>query len=310
MTLYHGNSAYCYANSASMLLSTIGEHISPSLIEVLTGFSLGASHVRNQMLFFDNCTSSPDKGVNRAFEILGFRVIEKVSHDEGKIPLDELREDLSKSPVMMGPFDMGYLNYNPDHRFLGGCDHYTLALEMSGNDVLMHDPAGFPYVWLSFEQLDLAWKAEKIAWSSGSYRYWVNPERISNPSTDEIYLKAVQLYKSIYEEQIKYSFKEEKLMGKNAIRLTAEHIRTGTISNEEKGHLSHFAFAVGTRRALDFSNFLKGRHEQLASLKDKQAQLFGKCQTLAVLNRWDDVAKTLDILADVESQIESAMFAL
>lgn len=43
MSVYYGNGAYCYANSASMLLSTIGEEISPSLIEVLTGFSLGAA---------------------------------------------------------------------------------------------------------------------------------------------------------------------------------------------------------------------------------------------------------------------------
>ena len=57
MTAYHGNGAYCYSNSASMLLTTIGEEISPSLIEVLTGFALGASiDAENNLLFFDDCT--------------------------------------------------------------------------------------------------------------------------------------------------------------------------------------------------------------------------------------------------------------
>lgn len=52
MIAYHGNGAYCYANSASMLLATIGEDIRPSLIEILTGFSLGASiGIDNNLLF-------------------------------------------------------------------------------------------------------------------------------------------------------------------------------------------------------------------------------------------------------------------
>lgn len=59
MISYRGNGSYCYSNSASMLLSTIGEDVSPSLIEVLTGFSLGAS-IEDDLLFFDNSITSPD----------------------------------------------------------------------------------------------------------------------------------------------------------------------------------------------------------------------------------------------------------
>lgn len=87
--IYQGNGAYCYANSASMLLSRIGEEISPSYIEVLTGFSLGASLSEGGMIFFDNGSSSPAQGLNRAFEILGFRVIEKVREENKQIPLGE-----------------------------------------------------------------------------------------------------------------------------------------------------------------------------------------------------------------------------
>ncbi|WP_213484045.1 hypothetical protein [Thermobacillus xylanilyticus] len=52
MTAYLGNGAYCYSNSASMLLKTIGEDISPSLFEVLTGFSLGAFVENESNLLF------------------------------------------------------------------------------------------------------------------------------------------------------------------------------------------------------------------------------------------------------------------
>lgn len=311
MSVYYGNGAYCYANSASMLLSTIGEDISPSLIEVLTGFALGASiEVDNNLLFFDNCTSSPDKGINHAFKILGFNVIEKVCKEGGLMPLNELKDDLTRSPVMLGPFDMGHLTYNPNHHYLGGSDHYALALDFNDKQILLHDPAGFPYVWLPFEQLELAWKAETITWSDGSFRAWSSPIRVSNLSSEEIYEKAIQLFKASYQDQNNFVVKEKRLVGKEAIRIKAAQIKDGNIITGEIGHFIHFAFPLGARRALDFSIFFKDRNEELASLKDKQAQLFGKCQTFAISKKWNEVSQTLELLADVESDIESAILSI
>lgn len=51
MSNYIGNGAYCYANSASMLLSSIGEKIDPGLLETIGGFSLGAFRTQEDMLF-------------------------------------------------------------------------------------------------------------------------------------------------------------------------------------------------------------------------------------------------------------------
>ncbi|MCY9514971.1 hypothetical protein [Paenibacillus apiarius] len=310
MTIYQGNGAYCYANSASMLLSTIGEHVSPSLIEVITGFALGASFSQNGMIFFDNCASSPDQGINRAFEILGFHVNEKVCREEEQVPLEELRKDLSKSPVMLGPLDMGYLTYLPNHQFLGGCDHYVFALKMNETEVILHDPAGYPFVRLTFAQLESAWKAEKITCSQGSYRCWVSPERISNPSQDDIYDKAIQLFRSSYGDQHNFALQEQLLVGKNAIRFKAEQIRNESFVDGEIGHFIHFAFPLGARRALDFSMFFSGRHERLTELKETQSRLFGTCQTLSMLKKWEEVAVTLELLADVEEEIESTILSL
>lgn len=260
--------------------------------------------------FFDDCTSSPDQGINHAFEILGFNVTEKVYQDGEFIPLNELKDDLNRSPVMLGPLDMGYLTYNPNHPYLGGSDHYALALDYNENAILLHDPAGFPFVWLPFDQLESAWRAEKITWSAGSFRSWVSPTRVSNPTSEEIYGNAIQLFKASYLNQNHFAVKENKLVGKEAIRLKAAQIKGGNISDGEIGHFIHFAFPLGARRAHDFSIFFKERNEQLASLKDKQARLFGKCQTFAVSKRWDEVAQTLELLADVESDIESAILSL
>jgi hypothetical protein len=288
-----------------MLLSAIGEDISPAFIEAVTGFALGASLERNDMLFFDNCLSSPEKGVSIAFKTLGFEVIEKASKADERVPMDELRRDLARSPVLLGPLDMGYLTYLPNHRVLGGCDHYVLALEMDETDLLLHDPAGYPFVRLSLEQLEPAWRAERIAWSCGTYRCWTSPRRTSNPGADDIYREAVRLFKSGYMEQLK----ADGHRGKRAILFKADQIRNGTISDGEKGHLLHFAFSLGARRALDFANFFHGRDDRLAKLKEKQARLFGQCHTLAVLDDWMRVADTLEQLAHNEQEIETAILA-
>jgi hypothetical protein len=46
MFTYIGNGAYCYANSTSMLLETIGEKISPETIESYQELDLGLSGLK------------------------------------------------------------------------------------------------------------------------------------------------------------------------------------------------------------------------------------------------------------------------
>ncbi|QGH32623.1 hypothetical protein GI584_00355 [Gracilibacillus salitolerans] len=305
MTYYWGNGAYCYSNSVSMLLSTIGENITPSIVEVTTGFSLGASLERNRMLFFDNGLSSPDKGINLAFHNLGFSVVEKVQFSDKGMPIEELKNELKTSPVMLGPVDMGYLNYLPNHQFLGGCDHYVIALEISNDDILLHDPAGYPFVWLSLGNLEKAWKAESITWSKGAYRYWKSPKRIEKTSEEDVYNKSIQLYKEAYKEQ-----RNQTNFGSHAIKFKAEQIRKSNITDEEKGHLKHFAFPLGSRRAIDFSYFFKGQNDFLSSLKEKQAKLFGKCYSDASSDNWIGVSNTLEVLAVTESEFEETILSI
>lgn len=302
MSFYSGNGAYCYSNSLAMFLSVIGENIPPSLIEVVTGFSLGASLERNNMLFFDNGLSSPDKGVNLAIKNLGFTAVEEVKDGNHNMPLEQLRHDLEEAPVLLGPVDMGYLSYLPNHSFLGGCDHYVLALEMNEYEILLHDPAGYPYVWLSLEQLEKAWKAESITWSEGAYRYWKSPMRLEKPSEDELYRKSLLVYKEIYKEQLDYSG-----FGSVAITLKATQLKNREMTIDEMAHLSHFAFPLGARRALDFSNFFKGRNDALSIIKKEQAQLFGKCYSYSSSQRWHRVAETLELLASNESQFKETL---
>jgi NAD(P)-dependent dehydrogenase (short-subunit alcohol dehydrogenase family) len=71
---YVGNSHYCFANATAMLLASIGEHVSPSLIEALSGVGLGASWSDELgLIFFD--ASPPDVGISRALDLLGFSLV-------------------------------------------------------------------------------------------------------------------------------------------------------------------------------------------------------------------------------------------
>ena len=310
MFLYIGNGPYCYANATAMLLATIGEHISPSRIEVLTGVGLGAFWLGDaKLIFFSNLGTAPDIGISKALKLLGFNYIEKSSQESEPAPFEELRSDLAESPAILGPLDMGYLSYNPNHEHLAGVDHFVLAYRMDEQEIHLHDPEGFPHVSLPLDQLKLAWKAERIPYHRGFYRYWTSPKRIHHPTEEEIYNGALQFFKSCYQGTDDFAARENWTIGREAILACAEHVRSGTLSPAEVGHMVHFAFKLGARRALDFAFFFEPHDDELATLKGRQAELFGRCHTLAVAKNWPSLANSLQQLADVEEQFRVTLFA-
>jgi hypothetical protein len=119
---FHASYWYCYANSAAMLLSSIDEHISPRLIEALTGVGLGASF--NPPLPFFGKLQPPDLGLTQALELLGFGFDEQAQDWPEPAPL----ERLARAPMIAGPLDMSHLVYNPGRPRGGGVDHYVVIL--------------------------------------------------------------------------------------------------------------------------------------------------------------------------------------
>jgi hypothetical protein len=112
-----------------MLLSTIGEQVSPQEMEAYTGVGLGAFWLpKEKLLFFSSISNSPDLGITRALHLLGFSFEEKMTSDPGKPPLEQLRSDLTSSVALLGPLDMGYLTHNPLHKRMMGADHFRPGL--------------------------------------------------------------------------------------------------------------------------------------------------------------------------------------
>ena len=306
MLRYVGNAPYCYADSASMLLASIGEEVPSSRIEVLTGVGLGAFWIEEENLILFSSTP-PDVGVSQALTLLGFEYTEGSSQEAGPAPAKELRAALARSPAVLGPLDMGYLAYLPFEE--PGADHYVLAYAMDEDEVYLHDPAGFPLVALPLDRLELAWKAERIGYRRGSYRYWTSPRRSHHPSEEEIYERALECFRGGYGRADDLAARTHWSVGHDAILACADHVRTGDVSPGEAGRMQGFTFRLGARRALDFVAFFDSRDGDLAALKLRQATLLGRCHTLAMRRDWPALADVLQELADVEGEFCDALLA-
>ena len=307
---FRGNGPYCYSNAASMLLSTVGEQVSPQEMEAYTGVGLGAFWLpKEKLLFFSSISNPPDIGVTRALGLLGFGFEEKVTNDPGKPPFEQLRSDLASSAAVLGPLDMGYLTHNPLHKRMMGADHFVLAYRFEKDGVLIHDPEGFPSVLLPFRQLEFAWRADSVGYRRGYYRYWTHPRQIRRPSKDELYGLTLKSFKEVYSEAEDLAAKHNWTIDAKAITILQKHVEQGKISPAERGFMVYFSFKLGARRALDFASFFGSKQPDLAGLKEKQAELFGLLQSFAVQRKWTHVADTLGQLADVETEFRDALIS-
>ena len=297
-----GNGHYCYANVTAMLLNAVGERVPPGLVEVVSGVGLGAIWLPGPDLYFFG-SSAPDQGITRALDVLGIAAVETAADDGADPPVAELVEALGVGPAILGPLDMGLLNYSPGRGAATGIDHFVLAYETDGNEVYLHDPAGFPCVSLPVEGLIEAWRADKIPYRRGAFRWWRSPRRVAARSDDEIRYRALIAFATVYQDADAAAAAGATTGG--AIRHLAERAASADLSPAVISHLARFAFQVGARRALDYADFFAAWHATLADAKRQQAALFGRCQTLLVRGDWDNLTRTLRWLADVEDQFRA-----
>ena len=309
--LYVGNAAYCFSNSVSMLLSSIGETVSPSRIEPLTGMGLGAQwHPQKNLIFFD--LYSTDLGISMALDLLGYTYDEQAYAADSALPLDDLRTTLAGGPAIIGPLDMGCLSYMPGHKYMRGADHYVLALAFENETLRVHDPAGYPHALLPRDDLERAWRAEAIAYRRGAFRYWTSPAIQTRPANQEVYDTALAGFRALYANARQGNASEvasASAVGAEAIFAAADVVAAGEPPKDLVGHLESFALRLGARRALDMAEFFRGGHDALADIKDTQAQLFGRAHTDVAQRDYTALAATLRTLAETEHTFESVLTA-
>ncbi|MBX9944187.1 MAG: hypothetical protein K2Y40_08925 [Reyranella sp.] len=298
---FHDSYWYCYANSAAMLLSGIGEAVSPRLIEALTGVGLGASF--DPPLPFFGELQPPDRGLSQALGLLGFSVDEEAAAPTDPAPL----ERLARGPAIIGPVDMCHLAYNPTRPRNPGVDHYILVLEVRDGRCRLHDPAGFAHVWLDGGALAAAWRADGIEYRRDAYRSWRNPRRVSSPTGDAIFDAAMADFRRLYREAEQRRTSSGACIGSQALKALQAIAADGALTPQQHGHLVHFGLPLGAKRALDYVAFFERRAPRLAELKQKQALAFGGCQTALVAGDRDEAGRHLGALAGLEQEFKAAL---
>lgn len=299
-----------------MLLSAIGENISPRLIEVLSGVGLGAfvsidgSGAGGGRPFFSGLAGLPDAGITRAFGILGFDADERAIDGPGPAPFAELAAVLADSPAILGPLDMCLLSYNPGRTATPGVDHFVVADRMAADRVVVYDPAGFAEAAIAMDALEAAWRADAIAYRRGRYRYWARPRRRSRPTDEQIATSAFAVFAQLYDEADRLAPAAGCLTGGAAIEHVAGLVRRSALTPAQSGHLIHFALPLGVKRALDFATFFETGGRELAALKRQQARLFGACHSSFSRGEATAAADSLTRLAELETSIREAVEGL
>jgi hypothetical protein len=302
MVPYVGSGDYCYAYTLHMSLLGSGalpEAVpAPGFLECLTTMPFGHTYLTGpQLFFFDGL--DPDQGLTLAIKTLGWTCRLERGGDN-QAALERLRAALPVGPVLLGPLDMGYLTYHPNHRVLGGADHFLVVLALEDDHVVVHDPKGYPYATLPLDTLLLAWKAERIGYLDAAYTLRAAFRPVEAVSRQEMIRRTVPLVRA---NLLRDPGGPEVHGGMRALRLLVEVFR-GAVPTQLADHLLYFALPLAVRRKLDAAAFLReGDKPGAGDLIEHQARLLGQAQYAGVQRQWSTIATLLEQVAALEERL-------
>lgn len=297
MNQYFGDVSLCYTNSLSMALDSYGFEYRPEFLEAIMVMGNGASFVyedeKHPLVFFDN--GLPDQSISHCLNILGFEYDDYFLEESGKISPNFVKEQLRKllvfGSVVVGPLDMGYLTYNPNHVNLYGVDHFALVYDLTDDDIHFHDPAGFACIKMGFAEFLKAWKAERIEYKRGSYSMWGNFRKLRFPTDEEIYHETSLIMKKQYE-----------LGQEGVISNYAKVVAENGLNDEQKKLHQYFSFKLASIRSLYLSKFLEKHDLKRSKIKENLAVLFAQAHISSVREDYKELAKTLEKIARLDTE--------
>jgi hypothetical protein len=305
--IYSGNSTYCYSHSLHMCLELSGMQDVPAvgLIECMTGMPFGATFLQlEHPLFFPNPTpTDPDRGLTCALETIGW-TCQVWRGEEAEAARAKLEAALQAGPVLLGPLDMGFLPYDPNHLHKRGADHFVAALKQEGEMVQVHDPQLYPFASLPLDDLVRALYGKDLGYTEQAYTLRFNfQERQKVTRTarlDATLQNARELARAHPAGPVAFG-------GPNAFTRAADLLRRSSLE-DFAGLLIQFALPVGARRSLDAACFLQevGKQEA-AQLFSLRAETLGKAQYYGAQGQWAVVAGMFDDLARTEAELSTCL---
>lgn len=300
---YSGNSAYCFSNSLRMCLAESGADDLPevSFIECLTGMPFGTTFLAlDTPLFFPNPAAiDPNIAIDQALTALGWscKLWQGEAADDGEAAL---RDATRHGPVLLGPVDMGFLSYDPQHAHKRGGDHFVVVLELEGDSVRLHDPQLYPYAILSLSDLVRAWNARHLGYMRAAYTLRHSFRR-QNARTRRQLLEAGaaaarDLQTRPFGGPVAYS-------GQAAFTRATEVLGGGP-PPPFATLLTNFALPLGARRCLDGATFMhEAGNTALAALLVQKAKCYGSAQYHASKGDWRTAMRRFTELGELESQL-------
>ncbi|MBB5870029.1 hypothetical protein F4553_003408 [Allocatelliglobosispora scoriae] len=289
MTLrYLGNSPYCAANSLSVIFGEAGP--GAPMIEVASGspfgFSIGQvdgghrrgfpDHEIEEIVFFSSPRWSPDFGLARSLDVLGWDC-DRI-HSSAEEAVAALRRASHDAPVLVGPLEMGLLPYFPGLGQAVGADHVLVGLGVEGDLLRAHDVIGWPFVTISLDDLLAAWQGDTFAYETEAYQVRAGFRQARPVATEEAVRRSMETAIHLLEAPEIAP----------AAQRAAELVEAG-LTNMQYKYLVEFQVQAGARRLADAAVlFHDAGATASGAILEQQAKLVGSLQLL--LMKHDDAA--------------------
>lgn len=192
---YSGKATFCHTHALLSLLSSTEKMPNPWLLECLTTVPFGIVHILGDPNRLIDSYFDPDKGLDRALESLGIS-FETCSWPPGykcHEAIQLLDRWCDKSPVLIGPINMGDLPYYFHRELYTHVDHYIVVRRKKNGEYLITDPEGFPLVFISEGTLLDAWRGDKIPEGRGAFVIRRIIDEVPVKVNRDIYIRTLRL---------------------------------------------------------------------------------------------------------------------
>jgi hypothetical protein len=168
---YVGNLTCCHSEAAVTAFFPGCSFDELCIFEAYTTVPFGIIHHPGDPNRLLDCYLDPDLGLDRAFQSLHIPYELKFwpRGSEASDAVAGLLDWLNKGPVVLGPLNMGDLNYIFHPELVKCVDHYVIALHSDRDSLWICDTEGFPMVLLPWKDLVRAWRGDAIIEGRGAF---------------------------------------------------------------------------------------------------------------------------------------------
>ena len=296
--------SYCLMKCIQMVLANQGHTYPLPWLECVSGEPFGFVYVQDGHRFFAVVGYVYHEAGEHLLRTLNYSYSFTGAADDAEA-LTALDDALGTGPVIAGMLDMGYLTYIPGHQALHGVDHAVVVLAHRPDEVVVHDPEGYPAMPLPLADFLSAWQRD--IYTGKPYGLWRIGAQGEPPTEQAIWEETLARARQIYTRTAETLPGGTTLLyGPEAMRTLAADLHTAP-PERSLDSLPYFSWRVSAQRCLDSAIFLRERLPAAAAIRWEEAQLYGMLQLASAANERAKVSALLERLAGYEERFIAAL---